>query len=144
MSYIALDDLRKLVPEDALVQFTDDESLGTVDEARVDEAIESAQAEADGYLGIRYTVPLASPSEAVKAKVADIALYNLYSRTLQEMPEVRRDRYKAAVKWLEGVAKGTVSLGAAEEPSPATPDSGAETNVGSDTQTFTREKLEGF
>lgn len=141
--YCTLDDLKKLVPEDVLVQLTDDENLGEVDTARVNEAITQADAEIDGYLGGRYAVPLTSVPDMVKKLSIDIALYNLYSRTVSEMPSLRGDRYCSAVRQLEGIAKGIITLGVSEMPSAPT-DSGAETNKNDDGNVFSRDSMKGF
>jgi phage gp36-like protein len=141
--YSSLADLKKVVPEATLVQLTDDEGLGEVNQDRVDEAIAAADGEIDAYLGGRYSVPLSSVPEVVKKLSADIAVYNLYSRVVDEIPETRAGRYKAAIKLLENIAKGVVSLGV--DPAPSAPtDSSAETNTAADGHTFSRDKLEGF
>ncbi|KKL24308.1 hypothetical protein LCGC14_2416610 [marine sediment metagenome] len=144
MPYSTLDDIKKLLPEDTLITLTDDEGLGQVDTARVDEAIAQADSEIDSYCGGRYSVPV-SPAPAILKKLSvDIAIYTLYSRIVQEMPEIRTERYKTALKQLDGIARGTISLGVAAAPDPADQGSGAETNLDNDSQTFTRDKLEGF
>jgi phage gp36-like protein len=141
--YCTLDDIKKLIPEDSLLQLTDDENLGAVDQARVEEAVAQADAEIDSYIGGRYGVPLSTVPGVVKKMSVDIAIYNLYSRRVEEMPEVRKDRYRSAVDQLKLIAKGTVSLGVAELP-PAADTGGAETNKATDENVFTRDKLKGF
>lgn len=141
--YSTLDDIRKLVPEEAIVQLTDDEGLGTVNQTRVDEAIAQADAEVDSYCGGHYSVPFGTTPEIVKKLSVDIAIYNLYSRRVEELPGVRAQRYKNAVRQLEAIAKGTLSLGV--DPAPAAPtDSSAETNKPTDTNVFSRDNMEGF
>jgi phage gp36-like protein len=143
MAYCALDDLKKLLPEERIIELTDDEDLGTVNQARVDEAISQADAEIDGYLGERYSVPLTAVPAVVKKLSVDMAVYHLYSRRAEEMPETRKDRYRHAVRFLEGVSKGTVSLGA--DPAPGAPaESHAETNKSEDGNVFSRETLRNF
>jgi phage gp36-like protein len=143
VAYASLEDLRKLLPLGTLVALTDDEGLGTVNEGRVEEALKQAQAEVDGYLGGRYRVPLSPVPEAARRLTADIALYNLYARTVEAIPETRRERYRNAVRQLEAVARGEMSLGV--EPAPSAPaDSSAESSTPTDGRTFSREKLEGF
>ncbi len=141
--YCSLDDIKKMVPEELVVQLTDDEGLGAVNQARVDEAIAQADAEIDSYCGERYSVPFAAAPAVVKKMSVDIAVYNLYSRTVSEMPETRKDRYRNAVRQLEGIAKGTVSLGVDPAPAPHG-EGGAETNKAADGNVFTRGRLEGF
>lgn len=143
MAYCTLEDMKKLVPEEDLVGLTDDEGLGPVNQVRVDEAIASADAEIDSYIGGRYRVPLSPVPGVVKKMSVDIAVYNLYSRRVEETPGARKDRYQSAIRQLELIAKGTVSLGAAELP-PAADTGGAETNKATDGNVFTRDKMEGF
>jgi phage gp36-like protein len=141
--YSTIDDIKKLLPEEILVQLTDDENLGTVNQARVDEAIAQADAEVDSYCGGLYSVPFSTVPDVAKKLSVDIAVYNLYSRTVMEMPAVRAERYRNAIRQLEAISKGIISLGA--DPAPSAPnDSTAETNKPKDTNVFTRNNLEGF
>lgn len=117
MAYCVLADLEKVIPEDALIQLTDDENAGTVDATRISEAIAQADAEIDAYLGSRYDVPLAAPIPDIVKKISvDLAIYHLYSRRMEDMPKVRQERYNGGIRLLEGIAKGTVSIGEATEP----------------------------
>jgi phage gp36-like protein len=141
--YSTLADIKKLLPEEVIVQLTDDEGLGAVGQARVDEAVTQADAEIDSYIGGRYSVPLSTVPDIVKKHSVDIAIYNLYSRVVQDVPEIRRERYKNAISQLKDIARGTVSLGMADPPA-AADDGGAETNKPTDENVFTRDSLEGF
>ena len=67
--------------------------------------------EADTYIGQRYDLPLPSTPPVLRGKVVDIAVWNLFARRgLGDADEVVRERYKNAVKWLEQLAVGKVSL----------------------------------
>ena len=144
MAYCAVDDIKALLPEADLLALCDDENLGSIEQTRVDEAIAQADAEIDSYCGGRYGVPITPVPPVLKKLSVDITIYNLYSRIVQTMPEVRSDRYRNAIKQLEGVAKGLISLGVAEAPEPADTGSGSETNKPTDTSVFSRDKLGGF
>ena len=68
-------------------------------------------AEIDGYIGQRYTLPLAAPAPKLLVRLAcDIARYRLAfdSGLMNEQIEVR---YKAAVALLRDLAKGVATLG---------------------------------
>jgi phage gp36-like protein len=143
MPYSTLDDMKKLIPEDALIQLTDDEGLGTVNQTRVDEAIAQADAEIDSYCGGRYSVPFSTVPEIIKKLSVDIAIYNLYSRRVEVIPELRAERYRNAIRQLEGISKGLISLGIDPAPS-ASQDRRAETNKATDENVFSRDSLEGF
>lgn len=111
--YCAKADIRDLLEEQQLVQLTDDENTGEVNDARVDKAIADACGEIDGYLGSRYPLPLATVPAIVRKCAVDIAIYNLFSRILGA-PEERRNRYKDAVAFLAKVGSGAISLGAGD------------------------------
>lgn len=142
MAYSTIDDIRKLLPEQELIALTDDEALGVVNQGRVDEAIAQADAEVDSYCAVRYSVPVAPVPALLRKFSVDIALYSLYSRAVQSAPEVRAERYRATVRQLEGISKGTLTLGVEE--AEAADSSGAETNKTEDTSVFTRKGMEGF
>lgn len=144
MPYCTIEDIKALLPEADLVQLTDDEGAGTINAQRLEEAIAQADADIDSYLSAKYTVPL-TPVPAVAKKLSvDIAVYNLYSRRLEGIPETRSDRYKNAVRMLEGMAKGTISVGAETAPSPAGDAGGPGATRTADERTFTKTTLGGF
>lgn len=143
MPYCTLTDILKLIPEDTVIQLTDDEDIGTVNQARVDESIAQADAEIDSYCGGKYSVPFSTVPDIVKKISVDIAIYNLYSRRVEEIPETRAQRYKNAIRQLEGIAKGIISIG--EDPEPSAPTQGGiETNKTTDDRTFSKDSLGGF
>ena len=144
MSYSSLDDIKKLIPEETIIQLTDDENLGFVNQSRIDEAIAQADAEIDSYCGGRYTVPLSPVPDIIRKISVDIAIYNLYSRRVEVIPETRAERYKNAIRQLEGIAKGTISIGEAAAPPAATAEGGVEGNKTDEDRIYTREKLNGF
>jgi phage gp36-like protein len=61
----------------------------------------------NGFLGSRYTLPLASTPDLVKGWALDITRYRLWDDAAPE--EVRR-RYEDALKQLKQVSDGTISL----------------------------------
>lgn len=144
MAYSVLNDLKKLIPEETLIQLTDDEGYGITNQTRIDEAIAQADAEIDSYCGGKYSVPFAAPAPDIIKKISvDIAIYNLYSRRVEVIPETRTERYKNAIRQLEGISKGVISIG--EDPAPSAPaEGGVKTNKTNDDRTFTKDKLEGF
>lgn len=112
MPYCTIEDIKGCIPESNIVQLTDDEGLGIVNQARVDKAIAIADSIIDGYLRGRYTLPLSAVPEIIKTIAIDIAVYKLYERRLElEMPETMSARYKNAVKILEQIQKGLIKLG---------------------------------
>ena len=144
MAYSTLTDVKKLIPEDTLIQLTDDEGAGVINEARVTEAIAQADSEIDSYLGIRYSVPLSPVPDVVKKLSVDMAIYNLYSRRVEEIPATRADRYKNSIRLLEGISKGTVSIGEKIEPEEAVSGDQPQVSTSESDRIFTRDKFGGF
>jgi phage gp36-like protein len=139
--YCAKGDILDLLEEQLLTQLTDDEGAGVVNDARVDKAIDDACGEIDGYLGARYPLPLATTPAIVRKCAVDIAIYNLFSRTVGA-PEERRARYKDAVAILVNVSKGIISLGIGDpDGTPKPSEAPRMTGSGS---VFGRDGMKGF
>jgi phage gp36-like protein len=137
--YAVLDDLKKQLPEDLLIQLTDDAGNGIIDTTVTDTALETADVEIDGYLGERHTLPL-SPVPAIINKMAvDVAIYNLYARR-QGPPDHWQKRYDNVIRFLEKVAKGDISLGEGD------PEAGEadDAQVTSSGRIFSRDTLGNF
>ncbi|MEW6378072.1 MAG: DUF1320 domain-containing protein [bacterium] len=86
--------------------------LNTISTSVIERAIADAGAEIDSYCAARYTnLPFTGVPVMIRKISVDITLYNLYARR-KGAPDERRDRYISALKFLENVARGVVSLGA--------------------------------
>jgi len=121
MAYCTQTDLEKLLPKNQLIRLTDDEGIDKVNAIRIAEVIDSAAEEIDAYIGGQTKLPIASTVPPILGKFnADIAIYNLYSRLSESIPETRGQRYKNAIKTLEKIAEGKISIGI--QPSPDSPD----------------------
>ncbi len=70
-------------------------------------AIADAEEEANGYIGVRNTLPLPTTPEALRKAICDMARYALY--TNKPLEEVTK-RYELALTWLKRVADGKVIL----------------------------------
>lgn len=153
MAYCTLDDISKLLPEETIIQLTDDENLkpsaielANTEHApiiaRIDEAIEHADAEIDGYCAVKYSVPL-SPVPAVVNKLSvELAIYYLHSR--RSVPEKIEKRYDKAVARLKDVARGLLTLGVDPEPAASTAADSAQANKKTSDRVFTCDSLKGF
>jgi len=153
MAYCTLDDIKKALEEATVVQLTDDENLkptaiDPVDPdhaaiiARVDEAIETADAEIDGYCAVKYSVPL-SPVPAVVNKLSvELAIYYLHGR--RGIPEKIEKRYERAVSRLKDIARGLLFLGVDPEPVASTSADSSQANKAVSDRVFTRDSLKGF
>lgn len=141
--YTALEKITGQLSETTVIQLTDDEQLDVVNSDRVDEAISSADAIIDGYCSGRYVVPFA-PAPAIIAKCSlDMAIYNLYARRVETMPEVRDKNYANAIKLLQSIAKGEVLLNGSTTPPPA-PDKARSGMTTAQPRQFTRDTMRGL
>lgn len=85
-------------------------------------AIKDADAEIDGYLSKRYTVPFTPVPKTLNKFSKDIAAYNLASRMgidESDREKTYLNRYNAAISFLTNVAKGIIDIGASGNPASA-------------------------
>lgn len=143
MPYCTQDDLLKLVPEAEMATLTTDAGETEPDAAVMADAIAKADAEIDGYLGIRYQVPLDPVPDLVKAISVDLAIYNLHKRRpLMQMPETCRMVYGDRISFLKAVVAGNATIGATAA-APSTVSQDVE-EIGSSTRIFSDDSLKGF
>lgn len=109
MAYCTLQQLKDRYSETLLIQLSDraDVATGTVDAALFARAIDDADALIDGYLKVRYALPLAH----VPVLVTDLSLrISIYTAHAQVAAEKIRDDYREAMKILRDIASGAVKL----------------------------------
>jgi phage gp36-like protein len=142
--YCTLDDLKKIVPDQTLIQLTDDHTPPrAIVTANVDKAIADAGELIDGYLRDRYTLPLSPVPGLIGTLAADIAVYRLYARrAVITAPDAVAERYKNAIKLLERIQEGKITLGAGGVTTPES--SSNAVSMTSQDRVFTRDKLRGF
>lgn len=119
MPYATLQNLIDRFGETEIVQLTDRNGDDLIDTPVVDQALADADAEIDGHLQGRYTLPLPSKPKILVTYACDIARYRLYD---ERAPDQVRKRYEDAQKFLRAVSEGKVSLGldTGSEPTPIT------------------------
>lgn len=110
MGYATQADLVAQFGEREVMALADRDNLGTIDAGLVASALDDASAEIDGYLVGRYIVPLTAVSRLIVTYCCDIARYRLSGATVTEVETVR-NRYKDALRFLEGVRDGKNDLG---------------------------------
>lgn len=147
MAYLEVQDLLDELGEDTLVQLTDDDGTGEVNETRVLKAIEYAGGTFDSYARSRYSLPVPS-TPLVRSLNLDLAVFHLYkSRTsiAEGIYTVKKNAADEAMKMLKDMAAGRVALDvpSADETAemPATQDR-ILTNAGS--TRFSESALKGF
>ena len=143
--YCTIDDLRNQSSEDFLLRCTDDAGTGEIDAVIVDEKIGDAQTEIDSYCRTQYPVPFQIVPGLIKKLAVDITLYNLVSRRgfdEESADVILVKRYRDAVKLLENLAKGIVTIGpmAVDAPSPQP----QQASLGSSPRRFSRNSMENF
>lgn len=113
MPYATLDDLIARFGELELIQLSDAATPGLIDDAVVARALADADAIVDGHLGGRYALPLAAVPPMLVNVACDLARARLYKDVLPEAVESRRAE---AMRYLELLGKGAITLGASPEP----------------------------
>ena len=107
MPYCTLQDLIDRFGEEELLQLADRDRDGVIDAAVVDLALADADAEIDGYLRERYTLPLDPAPPPLTLAACRIARYQLYA--VEPTDKVEAD-YQRALAWLRDVARGLIRL----------------------------------
>ena len=147
MSYITIDDIRRRVDPAKLVQLTDDNKTGNVDEDMVQEFIVDAEGTVESYLRTRYTLPVPATPK-VKSLCLDVVVFKLFERrpTSGDIFDARKRAYDQAISFLKDVQAGKAALDvAAAEETKTSPGTADEVLSGpSRPSPFSDEKLSGF
>lgn len=109
MGYAVRLDLERIYGKDLIDNLADINDDGQPDMNVVEEAISGASAIIDGYVGVRYSVPIQPAPEVLRNFCVDIATYRMAYHKLKQTDEMRK-RYEDAIKFLERVADGKAAL----------------------------------
>jgi phage gp36-like protein len=112
VTYITLEDLSKKLGEYNLVQLTDNSNSGEIDEDVVNDAIKYAQGVFDGYVRLRYELPVPT-TPLVRSLNISIAIFNLIENraSLDEGTyKIRENAYKNAIGILKNIGEGKAAL----------------------------------
>jgi len=139
MAYATLDDLKKEISSEELIQLTDDEGLGQISTEVVTEILDKASAEIDGYLAVRYRLPLEETPLLLERICVDLAIYYLKLRR-GVLDEDTKDRRDNARRLLESISRGRISLGVPE----ASERESSEVKVSTRERIFDSELWEGY
>lgn len=147
MSYLTQQDLEDELGLDRLIQLTDDDGAGVVNERRVEKAIAYAVGTFDSYARTRYTLPV-PVTPKVQAVCLDLAVFHLFKSRAKDTEgeyKVRKDAHDSGIKFLADVQQGKAALDvpSVEETvtNPASPD---RVLKGSSAPLFTDAKLSGY
>ena len=108
----------------------------------ITEAIASADSEIDGYCSVKYAVPFVVVPAIVKKISAHLAIYNLYARRVETMPEVRAANQKNSIDLLKSISRGIVKLGEVADTAPVQPQQSPV--ITSSPRLFGRDKMRGL
>jgi len=107
--YASQMDLENTYGRDLVTVLADTNDDGFANQEAINEALKSASAIIDAYLGARYSVPVfATP--VVRDLAVDIALYRLAYSRLKQTAEMRQ-RYEDAIGLLMRISDGKASIG---------------------------------
>lgn len=122
-----------------LRELSDDDNSGTLDVARINLALESADALIVSYIAARHKDAAAFAGNAILTDVAcDYAFARLYR---SNMPDWVAERRKGVIRTLTDIAAGKIKLDGGEEIAAPRPDA---INIHSDRQNFGRDNLGGY
>lgn len=109
MPYTTQDVLVARYGESMLISLTDRASMptGAIDSSIVDQALADTDAMIDGYLAVRYALPLASTPALIANLAATIAIWKLH--IFQPDPKIAAD-YASAVNQLAAIAAGNLRI----------------------------------
>lgn len=117
MPYATPQNLIARLGEREAIAISDRAKTGMPDLVELARLIAEAEDEVNGHVGRRYLLPLTGPDGqlavapmALQRVVIDIARYHATGTEIMVTEEIR-NRYKDAVRFLEGVAKGDIMLG---------------------------------
>lgn len=141
MTYVTQAQLTDRFGEQMLIALTDrgPDALGVVDTAVVARALADTDAAIDGYLARRYALPLSVTQPLLTDVAGAVTIYKLH---LYEAPPKIEADYKAAIRALEQIASGMITLTAAGVEAPSTGTTGAQ--VTDRDRPFTAETMTGF
>ncbi|MEL7784062.1 DUF1320 domain-containing protein [Citromicrobium bathyomarinum] len=122
-----------------LLELSDPDNTGEIVPAKIDGALESADALITGYVARRHRDATQFAGHAILRDIAcDYAFYLLWR---SNPPEWVVERKKAAIKQLEQIASGTLKLDQGEETAAPRP---GQIKTTSDRQNFGRDNLEAY
>lgn len=144
MPYCAQADIEKKLPLADLIEFTDDDNLGSVNTTILNAAIESADELIDAYVGKVKSVPLSPVPGLIKNISVSLVVYNLDLRK-GFSNESRAQSASEARKTLELIATRKITLGDDEATlAKETTEGGPISSTASKTQEFNKDSMAGF
>lgn len=123
MAYSILADFLEQMAEGELVNLTDDNGLGVIDQARVNWAIAKADAVIDAHMPAgKYMLPFSPVPALARSFSVDLGIFNLFARrpNIGDIPEAIKEQRNAALAYLKRVQAGEAGMGLDAITTPAT------------------------
>ncbi len=109
MTYATLTDMQNRFSQQELIDISDrDGTQGGIVSSVIEQALTDATNKINGYLSGRYSLPLNPVPEVLTRTCCDLARYDLYDTDPSDHIQKRQ---ADAVRFLEKLAKGEVTLG---------------------------------
>ncbi|MEY2862838.1 MAG: hypothetical protein RLY58_545 [Pseudomonadota bacterium] len=110
--YATLERMVARFGEHEIIALTDSQPpyTGQINTEKLAPALDMANSEVDGYLMSRYSVPVSAAPAFLLGLACDLARYHA-AVGLSRQTERDEVRYKAAIKSLENIAAGKLSIG---------------------------------
>lgn len=143
MAYATQSDLEKYFGEIEVLRASDRDGDGSADVDVIAAAITAAEEQIDSYVAVRYNLPLTTVPGTLTRVCCDLAMYHMSPNSLA-MTEDKETRYGHALKWLEKLAKGTVTLGVEETQEQVEVQDNLTLGSANPNRLFTRAKLGGL
>lgn len=110
MSYASRADMVTRFGETEVIALTDRSQYGQIDDVVLAGGLDEADAEINPYLQPKYVLPLPAVPRIIISLACDLARYRLCGAGVTVTEDIR-NRYKDAIKFLERVSRGEISLG---------------------------------
>ncbi len=145
MSYCSVVDVLDELTRDTLLYclYEEPNPADTSDlEERIQKVIDKIDGKIDGFLEGRYSLPLSFESRLLKTIAVDLVKYEILSRRgLDDKDSQIIEQNKEALRLLEKIAEGKLTLEPAKIPAPET---NVSIEIESPSRIFSRDKLKGM
>lgn len=141
MPYCTIGDITSTITLEDVLQLTDDNDTGSVDTAKVDEAIAKADGLISAFIG---GATLDTVPELIRQISVELSIYHLYKRRFAaNMPESIERGYTHAMDLLKHIQSGKLSIGV-EATEQTAPERHYKTNKTSSDRMFSKSRLGGY
>ena len=110
MAYATIVDLKNRIPEEWIIQLSDDNQTDSIDTEKANDVLRYGSDIIDSYLRGRYQLPLTTVPDMIRDLNIYLATYFLFTRSLvTTIPEPIKAQYDEAIKLLKEIQRGKMS-----------------------------------